>query len=102
MRVFVLLGIVASVAVTSPQQALAQVDDSLFVRPQSMDVNFSAIQSLADEGFQSIRVVRQQPPTVKALDRAGDEVEITIDQFDGRILSIRYPQSAARMTSVGH
>lgn len=95
MRVFVLLGIAACIVGATPQQSSAQIDDSMIVRPSSMELNFTAIEKLADKGYRNIRVARQRPPTVKAFDRAGNEVEITIGQFDGRILSIRYPQSAA-------
>ena len=102
MRVFVLLGIAACVVGATSQQPSAQVDDSMLVRPPSMELNFTAFEKLADEGYQNIRVAQRHPPTVRALDRSGDEVEITINQFDGRILSIRYPQAAANVTSVGN
>lgn len=95
MRVFVLLGISMGFVSITLEEPSAQVDDSVFARPLSIEVSFLAIERLEDAGYHDIRVARQQPPTVKAFDPAGDEVEITIDQVDGGIISIRHLRTAA-------
>lgn len=102
MRVFFLLGMAAGIVGATSNQTSAQVDDGMFVRPPSMELYFTAFEKLVDDGFQNIQVSRRLPPTVKAIDRAGDEVEITFNQVDGRILSIRYPHTATNVTSVSN
>ncbi|GGD34793.1 hypothetical protein [Aureimonas glaciei] len=93
MRKSVLLGVSTCIAGAMLQKTSAQVDDSMIAKPPSLEAYYWAKERLTVQGYRSIRVARRQPPTVTAVNRAGDEVEVTIDQFDGRILSIRHPKN---------
>ena len=96
MRVFVLLGSAVGILGVMPQQVSAQVDETMFQKSTSMEVNFEAFEKLTDEGYRDIRVVRNQPPTVRASDRNGSEVVITLDGIDGHALAVTYPVTAAK------